>query len=207
MQLIMDCFSAACTAFGLTIIKKTKVMFTVTTWYCFIEPSIYVNGVRLEVVNNFVYLGSTMAIDRTLDAEITLRFEKASIVFSKLEERVWSDRDLKTETKIVIYIACVLSVLLYAAEGWNAMRRHVKLLERFHQQCLRRILNVKWQTFTPDTKILELAVRMACSRMFSVDFNERSGTWTNDRGCGARNAEERRRPQKAVVKAAKIMIV
>ena len=158
MQFIMDRFSASCTAFGLTIsIKKTKVMFTPPPGTAYIEPSIFVNGFKLEAVNTFVYLGSTMSRDGTLDAEITHRIEKASIAFGRLEERVWSDRDLKNETKIVVYVACVLSALLYAAEAWTALRRHITLLERFHQQCLRRILKVKWQTFTPDTKVLELS--------------------------------------------------
>ena len=113
MQFIMDRFSASCTAFGLTIsIKKTKVMFTPPPGTAYIEPSIFVNGVKLEAVNTFVYLGSTMSRDGTLDAEITHRIEKASIAFGRLEERVWSDRDLKNETKIVVYVACVLSALL-----------------------------------------------------------------------------------------------
>ena len=98
-----------------------------------------------------------MSRDATLDAEITHRIEKASIAFGRLEKGVWSDRDLKNGTKIVVYVACVLSALLYAAEAWTALRRHITLLERFHQQCLRLILKVKWQTFTPDTKVLKLS--------------------------------------------------
>ena len=31
------------------------------------------------------------------------------------------------------------------------------MLEHFHQKCLRRILNIKWQTYTPDTTVLERA--------------------------------------------------
>ena len=31
----------------------------------------------------------------------------------------------------------------------------MKALERFHQTCLRRILNVKWQTLTPDAIVLQ----------------------------------------------------
>ena len=64
MQFIMDRFSATCTAFALTIsIKKTKVMFTPSPGTTYIEPSIFVNGVKLEAVNTFVYLGSTMSRD------------------------------------------------------------------------------------------------------------------------------------------------
>ena len=103
MQFIMDRFSASCTAFGLTIsIKKTKVMFTPPPGTAYIEPSIFVNGFKLEAVNTFVYLGSTMSRDGTLDAEITHRIEKASIAFGRLEERVWSYRDLKNETNCCV---------------------------------------------------------------------------------------------------------
>ena len=83
-------------------------MFTPPTGTAYIEPSIFVNGVKLEAVNTFVYLGSTMSRDGTLAAEITHRIEKASIAFGRFEERIWSDRDLKIETKIVVYVTCVI---------------------------------------------------------------------------------------------------
>ena len=31
------------------------------------------------------------------------------------------------------------------------------LLERFHQNCIRRILNIEWKSYTPDTVVLERA--------------------------------------------------
>ena len=34
---------------------------------------------------------------------------------------------------------------------------HVRLLERFHQNCIWRILNIKWTSYTPDTVALERA--------------------------------------------------
>ena len=61
MQHIIDHFSPACDAFRLTIsLKKTKVMFTIAQCKPYIEPNITVNGTRLDVVNTFVYLGSTV---------------------------------------------------------------------------------------------------------------------------------------------------
>lgn len=158
MQLIMDRFSDACDAFGLTIsIKKTKVMYTPAPGDPYVEPSILVKGNRLEVVDKFPYLGSTISRDASLDAEILSRIQKASVAFGKLESRAWSDRDLTNTTKISIYNACVLTSLLYSSETWTVHRRHTKWLERFHQNCLRRILNVKWQSMTPDTKVLAIS--------------------------------------------------
>ena len=117
MQHIMDCFSSACKAFGLTIsIKKTKVMFTPPPGTEYYEPSIYVEGVRLGVVNTFPYLGSTMSRDGALDAEIHFRIGKASSSYACLQERVWSDRDLTNATKLSIYNTCVLKALLLLAK-------------------------------------------------------------------------------------------
>ena len=74
MQTLMDRFSEACTAFGLTIsLKKPKVMFTPTTGEPYTEPNIMVNGTRLGVVNTLVYLGSNISRDGSLDAEIHTR--------------------------------------------------------------------------------------------------------------------------------------
>jgi len=158
MQLMMDRFSHACDAFGLTIsIKKTKVMYTPPPGDPYIEPSIFVNGNRLDVVDTFVYLGSTVSRDVSLDAEILSRIQKASVAFGKLDARAWSDRDLTIATKIDVYNSVVLMSLINSSETWTLHRRHLKLLERFHQNCLRRVVNVKWQSMTPDTKILELA--------------------------------------------------
>ena len=60
-QLIMDIFSKACLAFGLTINpKKTKVMNTPPIGQVYVEHNITVEGNRLGVVDSFVYLGSTL---------------------------------------------------------------------------------------------------------------------------------------------------
>ena len=166
MQTIMDRFADACTRFGLTIsLPKTKVMFTPVAGHNHVEPDVYVYGSRLEVVKNVVYLGSTLSNDGSLDAEIKERISKASGAFGKLEDRVWSDRDLTLNTKLAVYETCVLSSLLYASETWTTYQSHIKLLERFHQHCLRHILQIKWESLTPDTVVLSKANTLSISAM------------------------------------------
>ena len=158
MQTIMDNFSRACDAFGLKIsLKKTKVMYTPAPGEPYVEPNIMVKGTRLEVVDKFVYLGSTLSRDASLDAEIYARIQQAAVAYGKLEKRVWADRDITINIKVDVYRTCVVRVLLYAAEAWTTHRKHIKLLEHFHLKCLRRILNIKWQDLTPDTTVLERA--------------------------------------------------
>ena len=134
---MMDRFSNSCGAFGLTIsLSKTKVMFTPAPGDQYIEPNIFVHGTRLGVVEKFVYLGSTLTKDGSLDEEIHLRIQKASVAFGRLEKRVWAARDITITTKICVYKVCVLTVLLYASETWTLLRKHLKILERFQQKCL-----------------------------------------------------------------------
>ena len=164
MQEIMDRFANACTKFGLTIsLEKTKVMFTPAPGEPLTEPNIVVYGSKLAVVKNFVYLGSSLSSDGSLDTEIKERIAKASASFGCLQERVWSDRDLTINTKLTVYETCVISSLLYASETWTSYQRHVKLLERFHQHCLRHVLGIKWQCRTPDTEVLSKANTMSIS--------------------------------------------
>ena len=67
---------------------------------------------------------------------------KASSAFGILHKRVWSNNNLKTETKISVYRAAVLTTLLYGSESWVLYRCHIRLLERLHQRCLRTILKI-----------------------------------------------------------------
>ena len=158
MQKVMDLLSAACIAFGLTIsLTKTKVMFTPAPGKPYVQPNIIVQGTRLDAVDTFVYLGSTISRDGTLDAEMHLRIAKACVAFGKLDKRVWSDRGITVNTKMCVYQTCVTTALLYASETWTTYRHHIKSLERFHQNCLRRILGIKWESLTPDTVVLQRA--------------------------------------------------
>ena len=155
---IMDLFPRACNASGLNIsLKKTKVMFTPDPGEPYIEPNITITRTRLNVVDTFIYLGSTVLRDGSLDAEIYSCISKASLTFGKLEKRVWVDRDITINTKISVCKTGIITVLLYSAETWTTYKIHIKLLECFHQKCLRCILNIKWQTYTPDTTVLKKA--------------------------------------------------
>lgn len=118
------------------------------------EPEILVKGNRLKVVDTFVYLGGTVSRTGSLDNEISSRIQSAASSFGNLEDRVWSQHNIKSDTKVKVYSAFVLSSLLYTCETWTTYARHLKSLERFHQKCLRHILHITWQSLTPDTEVL-----------------------------------------------------
>ena len=158
MQQEMDNFSSACDNFGLTIsTKKTEVLHQPAPGDVYKEPNITVKGQRLEAVEHFTYLGSTLSRSATVDAEVNSRIAKASSAFGRLQKTVWDRRGIQQQTKIKVYKAVVISTLLYGCETWTIYRRHEKLLQHFHLRCLRSILNIRWQDKIPDTEVLERA--------------------------------------------------
>ena len=158
MQTLMNCISASCKAFGLSInLDKTVVMFQPAPGNPYVEPAVFVEGTVLKVVDKFVYLGSTLSRSGSLDDEISFRLQKATNSFRSLQSRVWSQHGITRKTKVAVYRACVLTSLLYSSETWTLYKRHVRVLERFHQRCLRHILNIGWASKIPDTQVLETA--------------------------------------------------
>ena len=158
MQLEMDGFSTACDNFGFTIsTKKTEVIYQPAPGNPYQEPSITVKGQRLQAVENFTYLGSTLSRSASINAEVTNHIAKASSAFGTLKKSVWERRRISHRTKVKVYKAVVLTTLLYGCETWTIYRRHEKQLHHFHLQCLRSVLNISWQDKIPDTEVLERA--------------------------------------------------
>ena len=141
LQALMSSFANACVDFGLTISKgKTKVLSQGTTT----PPEIDLEGTTIEVVQNFVYLGSNISSNASIDVEIDSRIGKAFTTFDRLSARVWENPKLKISTKVAVYSSCVLSTLLYSSETWATTKKQEAKLNSFHFRCLRRILGISW---------------------------------------------------------------
>ena len=134
-------------------IKKTNVRAQDISY----TPCIKIDDHTLEVVDEFVYLGSTISTNMNLDTEINKRIGKAAATLSKLTKRVWYNNLLTQNTKVRVYQACILSTLLYGSETWTTYMRQEHRLNTFHMRCLRRILGIKWQNRVSNSDILTRA--------------------------------------------------
>ena len=94
-------------------------------------------------VSHITYLGAIICSDGTIDRELSARIQKASGAFNQLGS-IWKNRNILNNTKIRIYKAAVMTILLYGCEVWNTTKKQMKRFEVFHQRCLRRILTIKW---------------------------------------------------------------
>ena len=144
MQGAVDCMSKACDNFQLTIsTKKTEVVHQPAPGKPYSEPTITVNGQKLQVVDKFTYLGSTLSRAVHIDDEVTARTAKASVAFGRLRTNVWERNGIRLDTKLKVYKAVVLPTLLYACETWTVYQRHAKKLNHFHLSCLRKLLKIR----------------------------------------------------------------
>ena len=64
-----------------------------------------------------------MNLNASLEDEIINRIAKAINVFGKLWHHLWDERGISLRTKIGVYIAVVLTTLLYGSESWPSFKR------------------------------------------------------------------------------------
>jgi len=157
VQHIVDQFSRGCCRYGLTIsIKKTEVLHQPKPGQPPTTEPIKINGEKLKCVDYFHYLGGILAQNAKIDDEITAHISKGSSSYCRLQHRLWSDHGVRLSTKIQVYRAVVLNTLFYGCETWTQYQRHIKLLEQFHQRCLRKICKVSWTDRMANTDVLDL---------------------------------------------------
>ena len=82
----VDKVSDSCDSYDLTIsIKQTEV----APGKPYKEPTITVKGQRLQVVDTFTYLGSTLSRVVHIDDEVNARIAKATAAFGRLRGSIW----------------------------------------------------------------------------------------------------------------------
>lgn len=139
MQALLDRMADHAEHVGLKIKPaKTKVIALNSP-----PPELHVYGEAIEVVDAFCYLGSTIS-GRTIapNEDIACRIGKASTTFRRLSVRLWRRSDITIETKMKIFNASIVPVLLYGCETWSPLSANLNNLEVFHMSCLRTILGV-----------------------------------------------------------------
>ena len=93
------------------------------------DPTTFVEGQPLKVVQKFKYLGVQLANNGAMTEEIPARVQKGAASFSKLYQRIWKKRHLTLKTKIQTYKCMVLPCMLYGSETWNCTKSQIKPLK------------------------------------------------------------------------------
>ena len=119
--------------------KKTEVVYQPAPGKPYKELTIAVKGRRLQVVDKFTYLGSTLSRIVHIHDEVNARIAKASAAFGRLHARIWDQSGIRLDTKLKVYRSMVLPTLLYTCETWTVKQRDAKRLNNFHTSYLRKV--------------------------------------------------------------------
>ena len=93
---------------------------------------------EFRTVTQFTHLGNILSPVCTAAAELNQRINKASASFAQMRKRVITNHNLRTATKVTVYRANCLNVLFYVSKPFTLYRRHLRQLDSFHMQCLKK---------------------------------------------------------------------
>lgn len=130
---------------------------------CNSNSSFNISNHMLEVVEDFVYLGSTISAHLSLDKDIGRHTVKVAALMANLSQRVWENKIVTTNTSIRVYQARVLSMLLYSSETWPTYRHQERCQNTFHMHCLKCIVGITWKNRIPYCDTLAVLKSLVCS--------------------------------------------
>ena len=114
-------------------------------WYTSTETlraPLTLDGVRLDVVDWFTYLGSCLRNDGSIRSELDPRISKAGGVYANLLH-TWLRGDVSLPEEGCVYNVTVCPVLLWKCE-MRPLHQEVHRLELFYHRCLRQLARVGW---------------------------------------------------------------
>ena len=140
MQTMVDTLVIEGVKIGLTVnAAKTEVMKIQMQ-----EPrSVSISNTNLREVNSFVYLGSRVCSDGDIRSEVNIRIGKATYAFNCLN-KVWKADRIYLATKLKLFNAIVISVLLYGCDSWKGLQEIEERMRTFESNCLRKIMKIRW---------------------------------------------------------------
>ena len=116
-------------------IQKTKIMASgpITSWQ--------IDGETVEIVADFIFLGSKITADGDCSHEIKRCLLLGRKVMTKLDS-ILKSRDITLPTKVHLVKAMVFPVVMHGCERWNIRKAEHQRIDGFELWCWRRLLRV-----------------------------------------------------------------
>ena len=118
-------------------IQKTKIVASgpITSWQ--------IDGDTVEMVADFIFLGSKITEDGDCIHEIKRRLLLGRKVMTNLES-ILKSRDITLPTKVRLVKAMIFPVVMYGCESWTIKKAECRRIDAFELWCWRRLLRVPW---------------------------------------------------------------
>ena len=118
-------------------IQKTKIMASgpITTQQ--------IDGETVEIVADFVFLGSKITVDDNCSHEIKRCLLLGRKVMFNLDSML-KNREITVSTKVHLVKAMVFPVVVYGCERWTIKKAECRRIDAFELWCWRRLLRIPW---------------------------------------------------------------
>ena len=115
-------------------IQKTKIMASgpITSWQ--------MDGEAMEIVTDFIFLGSKI----TVDVDCSLEIKRCLLLGRKAMKNldsVLKSRNITLQTKVHLVKAVVFPVVMYGCESWTIKKAERQRIDAFELWCWRRLLS------------------------------------------------------------------
>jgi hypothetical protein len=154
MQDMLNKLNDTCKVYGMDInVKKTKYMvINEREDRIGMKRNIVLDGVPIEQVTRFKYLGSWITEDVKCDEDVKARVGLAKTAFWQNKEIM--RRNVRLQTKMKILTCYVFSILNYGCESWTWHKAMYNKVNAFEMWCYRRILKISWRDRVTNREVL-----------------------------------------------------
>ena len=136
IKAILTRVKSASEAAGLFLnISKTKILMTGMV------GKIEVNGVELEVVDQYQFLGVLITSDGSCERDIRRRIALGRVATSSMS-KIWRDCGIITKVKLIKVL--IFPIALYSLEIWVLQKSNRKRIDSFEICCWWRLLCIPW---------------------------------------------------------------
>ena len=128
--------------------SKTKIMASGPITSC------QMDGEKMEIVTDFIFLGSKITADGDCNHEIKRHLLLRRKAMTNLDS-ILKSRDITLLTKVRIIKAMVFPVVVYGCECWTIKQAECQRTDAFKLWCWRRLLRVPWTARRSNQSILK----------------------------------------------------
>ena len=113
-----------------------------------------IDGETMEIVSDFVFLGSKISADGDCSHEVKRRLLLGRKAMTNLDS-IFKSRDITLPTKVRPVKAMVFPVVMYGCESWTVKKAERLRIDAFELWCWRRCLRVPWTARRSNQSILK----------------------------------------------------
>ena len=108
----------------------------------------------MEMVTDFIFLGSKISVDSDCSHEIKRRLLLGRRAMTNLDS-ILKSRDVTLPTKVCLVKAIVFPVVMSGCESWTIKKAELRRIDVFELCCWRRLLRVPWTAKRSNQSILK----------------------------------------------------